>query len=454
MTHVVGPVQTAWRNRFVGTTVGLVVIFSAAFAIRATWIHFFDPSPRDGRFDDSMWYDFSARNIAGGAGYVYFDGKPTAAWPVGYPAFVAALYKVTDERVLAPKMANAVLGGLTAVGVFFLGAAVFGRRAGWAAGGLTAFMPNQVFFSTLVMSEVLSAFLLLSALLVLVYFTLDRKRVRWPAVAVAGGLLGLLTMVRGEFLLLFLVPTLAWRVAFGQWRRALACTAVAALAMALVLTPWTVRNLVRMDYPIVVSTGAVANLLAAHWDGADGGGTFEAGNPIVEQYKHLPNPEREVVTYKAHIRKAVAWAVRHPWDELRLIPRRLYHMYRSDDSAVQWMQVKPILDKQEFDRYQTFSNGYYYMLAGWSILGAAAWWNLRDPRRLLLILVGLYFTFMFGVVFVGDPRYHFALMPVAAVLAAPAVVAVWDYLRPPTSPGRALEAGPQPVAGGPARGAP
>ena len=378
-----------------------------------------------------MWYDLSGRAIAEGAGYVYFDGKPTAAWPIGYPALVAGLYKVTDESILSAKLTNAFLGSLTVVGVYFLGAAVFGRRAGWVAAALIAFMPNQVFFATLVMSEVLASFLLLSVLLVVLYFTMDGDRARWPAAAAAGVLMGLLALVRGEFLLVVLLPLVAWRVAFGQWRRAIAYTGVAALTMALVLTPWTVRNWVRMGYPVLVSTGAVANLLAAHWDGANGAGTFEAGTPIVEKYRHLPNPEREVVVYRAHVRKAVSWAVRHPWEELQLIPKRLYHLYRGDASGVQWIQSRPVLGQEKFEWFQTISNAYYYVLGGWVILGVAAWWNLRDPRRLLLILTAVYFSFMFGVVFVGDPRYHFGLMPTAAVLAAPAVVGVWDYLRPP-----------------------
>ena len=386
-------------------------------------------STRDGRFDDTAWYDGSARSIAEGQGYVFYDGEPTAAWPVGYPAFLAGLYRVTDDSVLSAKVANGFLGALTVLGVYALGARVFGPRAGWAAALVLAFFPNQVFFSTLVMSEILSAFLLLLVLLAVLYLTLDRERARWWGAAVVGLLIGLAALVRSEFLLFFLVPLLPWRLVLGRWRRALGYTGVALAAVVLVLAPWTVRNAVRLDYPVVVSTGSAANLFAGHWSGADGAAIFTPGNAIQEQYKLLPNPEREVAVYRAHVRKAVAWAVRHPWDEITLVPRKLYYLYRGDASAVQWIQTRPVLGQERVDWFTTVSNSYYYAVGGWILLSLPAWWRLRDPKRLLLILTVLYFSLIFGMAFVGDPRYHFALVPAAVVLASLALVVVWEHVR-------------------------
>jgi hypothetical protein len=81
------------------------------------------------------------------------------------------------------------------------------------------------------------------------------------------------------------------------------------------------------------------------------------------------------------------------------------------------------------DWFTTVSNGYYYAVGGWILLSLPAWWHLRDPKRLLLILTVLYFSLIFGMAFVGDPRYHFALVPAAVVLASPALVVVWERMR-------------------------
>jgi 4-amino-4-deoxy-L-arabinose transferase-like glycosyltransferase len=409
--------------------VALAGLFILALALRLAWVAYVDCSPRDGRFDDTFWYDTRGQMLAHGQGYVFFDGAPTAAWPVGYPAFLAAIYRVTDDSVLSAKVANAFLGAFTVLGVYALGSRVFGRRAGWAAALVLAFFPNQVFFSALVMSEILSAFLLLLVLLAVVHLTLKREGSRWWGAAVVGMLIGLTAMVRGEFLLFFLVPFLPWRLVLGSWRRALGYLGVAFVSMGLVLTPWTVRNAVRLHYPVVVSTGAVANLLAGHWPGADGAGSFVPGNVIQEEYVHLTNPQREIAMYKAHIRKAVAWAVRHPWEEITLVPRKLYHLYGGDSAGIQWILSRPVMGKEAVDFFTTLSNAYYYVVGGWILLSLPAWWCLRDPKRLLLMLTVLYFSFIFGVVFVGDLRYHFALVPAAVVLASPALVVVWEHVR-------------------------
>jgi len=396
----------------------LAGLFLLALALRLVWIACVDSSPRDGRFDDPYWYDISAQSIADGRGYNFFDGAPTAAWPVGYPAFLAALYRVTDDSVLSAKVANAFLGALTVLGVYALGARVFGPKAGWAAALVLAFFPNQIFFSALVMSEILSAFLLLLVLLAVVYLTLDGGRSRWWGAAAVGALIGLTAMVRGEFLLFFLVPLLPWRLVLGSWRRALGYLGVAFAALVLVLTPWTIRNAVRLHYPVVVSTGAVANLRAGHVAGATGAFTFAAVMPMQEEYKDLPNPEREVTVYRVLIRKSLAWAVRHPWEEITLVPRKLFQLYRADSAGIEWLLSRPVLGKETVNFLIGASNAYYYLVGVWVLLSLPAWWCLRDPKRLLLILTVLYFSFIFGVVFVGDLRYHFALVPAAVVLAS------------------------------------
>ena len=44
----------------------LVALFLLALGLRLAWIAYADPSPRDGRFDDSSWYDVTAQTIADG----------------------------------------------------------------------------------------------------------------------------------------------------------------------------------------------------------------------------------------------------------------------------------------------------------------------------------------------------------------------------------------------------
>ena len=341
----------------------LAALFLLALALRLAWTAYVDPSPRDGRFDDSSWYDGSAQSIADGKGYVFYDGAPTAAWPVGYPAFLAGIYRVTGDSVPA-EGCQRFPGGPDGAGGVRPGSAGLWPRAGWAAALVLTFFPNQVFFSTLVMSEILSAFLLLLVLLAVLYLTLDRERAHWWGAAVVGLLIGLAALVRGEFLLFFLVPLLPWRLVLGTWRRALGYAGVALAAVALVLTPWTVRNAVRLGYPVVVSTGAVANLLAGHWAGADGAGTFAAGK--------LSRRSTKASQTRSARWQCTRLTSARPWLGRCATPGRRSRWSRASSITstgatrrlCSGIQTRPVMGPEREDWFTTASNGYYYAVAG------------------------------------------------------------------------------------------
>jgi hypothetical protein len=51
----------------------------------------------------------------------------------------------------------------------------------------------------------------------------------------------------------------------------------------------------------------------------------------------LPRPEHEVAIAKAQTRYALEYAGSHPLRELRLVPARLYHLYRHDHAAFAYL---------------------------------------------------------------------------------------------------------------------
>ena len=94
--------------------------------VRVLAVAYVHPDPRDGRYDDSVWYDTTARHLAAGDGYVFdptvwktADGtriypdenelSPTALWPPGYPLTLAVVYKVTGDSVNAARLLNILL---------------------------------------------------------------------------------------------------------------------------------------------------------------------------------------------------------------------------------------------------------------------------------------------------------------------------------------------------------
>ncbi|HUS83402.1 MAG TPA: glycosyltransferase family 39 protein [Dehalococcoidia bacterium] len=417
--------------------VWLAAIFLLALALRVTWLHVVDPSPTDGRIDDAAVYHRLALSIKSGDGFQWEDGfsgppggpfkmAPTAYWSVGYPAALAGVYSLTDSSVPAGKLFNALLGATTCLLVYFVGREVFDRRVGLAAAGILALFPSQVFLPTLLMTETPWTFLTMLLLALTLALTL-RKRPTWLAVALLGLAFGAASLVRGEMLAFPLVLVAVWAVAYRSGWRALRFGGIAVAAMLVALSPWTVRNWTVLGYPVLVSTGSADNLLAGHWSGADGLGSFVPGIEVNNVYKDLPAPEREIAVYKEEVRRAVSFMAHNPAEELRLIPKKLKHFYQRDSRPLDLIRVHPnALSAQNKDIFSNIANAYYYGAAGLALLGIPLWFSLRDPRKLLIVAFLLYYSFLFGFVFIGEERLHAAIIPVLSLLAGVSVVRAWE----------------------------
>jgi hypothetical protein len=82
------------RWRLTSTTLLLALILALAVVLRVLWVAFVSPDPRDGRVDDSLFYDFSAQSLAKGTGYVHFF-RQTLLPPNGLPATRSSLPQST-----------------------------------------------------------------------------------------------------------------------------------------------------------------------------------------------------------------------------------------------------------------------------------------------------------------------------------------------------------------------
>ena len=154
---------------------------------------------------DGHYYDSSARRIVQGLGYSYEivteEGitltKPYSHYPVGYSGFLAGLYAVFGDGQYVATIANAFLGAVAVVLVHRIGLYWLSPRRAMVAALLCGLHLEFVFYSPLVMTEVLAATLPLLAL----WIALASGRSLVGA-AGAGGVLGLATLVQPPSILL------------------------------------------------------------------------------------------------------------------------------------------------------------------------------------------------------------------------------------------------------------
>ena len=88
----------------------LILVAVLFLGTRLGWMAAVDAAP----MSDQLWYFQRAVGLLDGEGYSV-GGRPTAFWPVGYPAFLAGLFAVTGPSLEAAKAANLALSAVALV---------------------------------------------------------------------------------------------------------------------------------------------------------------------------------------------------------------------------------------------------------------------------------------------------------------------------------------------------
>jgi Dolichyl-phosphate-mannose-protein mannosyltransferase len=234
----------------------LLMIAAGALLLRVLYVAL-DVAGNKG-FDDRLYFHDTANNIAAGRGfiepYLYdFLGRtvPSAGHPPLWPTVLAVPSFFGLDSWTAHQFVTVCVGSAAVVAIGVLGNRVGGPRVGLIAAALAAVSPLLIARDGSLLSESLYGLLVVCALLA-AYRVVDRPVPR--SAALLGVLIGLAALTRGEGLLF--VPLLAIPVCIrarprGTSRKRLA--AVAIVATVVTIVPWTVRNWIVFDDPVVIS---------------------------------------------------------------------------------------------------------------------------------------------------------------------------------------------------------
>jgi 4-amino-4-deoxy-L-arabinose transferase-like glycosyltransferase len=243
----------------------LVVLTLAGGALRFAAAS--DPSAYQSR--DEKSYAMIARGLAVTGHYGNPGMTDPMHWPPGAPLLFAAAYKLHPERrgngvwdVPSAYPVQALVGTLTIPAAFLLALLVGGPLAGLLAATAVAFYPPLISASGDLLSEPLGALLVTSALAATVWAL---KRLSPLRLAAAGALFGATILTRAD---LALIPAVALAaVAIVAWRRApdrrvigvLRAAVPMALALAVLVAPWTVFASRQSHHLVVLSSGGASN---------------------------------------------------------------------------------------------------------------------------------------------------------------------------------------------------
>lgn len=215
----------------------LPMLFAFALAVRALHVFQMSGSPFFAhRIGDALVYHQWAKQITGGdwIGTEIFYQAPL------YPYFLALLYTLGIDDIIAVRLVQIGLGATSCVLLALAGRCWFSTRVGLLAGGLLAVYAPAVFFDALLQKSVLDLFFIC----LLLWLLARAMRETTPArLALVGATCGLLTLTRENALVLAL-PIALW-VALpsrGSLRHRATLFAGYGLGLALLLGPVAARN--------------------------------------------------------------------------------------------------------------------------------------------------------------------------------------------------------------------
>ncbi len=368
---------------------------------------------------DEREYLALADSLAAGRGFTYDPALETGTAQrfgraPGYPVFLAALGAGRIDAEHAPRavqIAQAVVGALTIWLIALAASRSAGARAGAAAAVIAAVYPPLVFIPAYVLSETMYCAIAIGAVLVLQRLIdgLDRGedgRHRPGRDAVLFGVLaGIGALVRPA-MLFFLPLALLWLV---KRRQGLAA-ALAAVACAAVLAPWTLRNLRTYDrFVLIASEGGVT-----FWTGnhplAGGEGDL-AANPALKTadlgfraaHPGLSAEALEPLYYA----DAIGWIRSHPVEWAALELRKLFYL------------VVPIGPSYALHsaRYRAATTIPYLIVLPLAAAGAMRR-GTRKPAAMLLLAGS---TVIMSLVFFPQERFRIPTIDPALIVAASAL---------------------------------
>jgi len=415
---------------------------------------------------DGHYYHYGAVRIAEGFGYadeLVIGGvrtwHPWAHYPVGYSAFLAAVYRVFGTGLAVAPVANAVTGALLVAVVHRISLRTMTLNRARIAATITALHPGLIIYSAVLMNEILCALLVLTAAWVAV------RHLRWSSTIVAGVLLGLATLVRPSALVA--APLVALLLPLPRLAAVQRAVVVTGIAVFTVL-PWTYRNCRVMDGCALVSTNGGWNLAI--------GALTETGRfQTLRARDGCPVVTGQVQQDRCWAQVGLSIITENPAHWLGLIPKKLSQTYDHESFAIEYLREADPAAWPESRRVagRALLTAYHQILLVAATLGLIA---LPSPRRVggrgtivqgsllaavlifaiyaaagsehpfwilvaFMPLLGLiplpgappaptverfllafvFATTLTHAVFFGDDRYHLVVTPVFAILAASAL---------------------------------
>ena len=384
----------------------IIIIFILALLLRLLYIFAF-PQAQVTPALDSYEYDRLGWNLASGKGFSFDGINPYLRRGPIYPIVLAAIFKLFGHSYLAVRIIQVFLAAFIVMLSYIIGKRCFGQKIGMLASIITALYPALIFYTGLIMSEIVFTFLLCFSFFAILKGYQDKLRYWY---IISGVCLGLTALCRSEAIMLPLLVLVVLLLVEHNKKIAFINFLILAFFMSLVVIPWTLRNyhIAKEFIPVQYSSGE-AFWIGTYQQYPDEGMSVnlekEPARSIIKDLylTGLTQQEKRIIIDKHLSDDAIKRVIEHPFSYLIYRFKKHYQFWIGGHSNVVVALADSLLSYFEQRNYIKFA-----IKCGLLLL------------NLIIILLGLYgfmvaiwkkinlgFTLITGTPIIYIPLVHF-----------------------------------------------
>jgi 4-amino-4-deoxy-L-arabinose transferase-like glycosyltransferase len=390
------------RNRITKIISSPTFLLGLGVVIRLFWIFWVEVE----QSSDALWYHQAAKGIAEQGRYLQ-EGKATAFFPVGYPAFLSIFYALFGASPFVGQLANVMLSAFLLFFGYDLARRWFSDRIAFLTLLVLVFYPNHIAYCSLLLNELLFTTLVLAGFWLLEPAK-EANSAWWTGLCWAIACHIKPWLIAFPFVLKVMDRHTSWNSVLKIY-----------LVIIVLTLPWAYRNAQVLGTWVPFSTNGGINLWIGNNPHATGTYEFEG-----EVAHALDSTATEVQRGQQAYHLAINYISEHPLAGLKLVPQKWYYLFHHGNEGFYWLKMGKAEISPELWRFGSLFAQIAYLLI--MILAFIFLFtqlirgkNTSFQLSKSLLLCGL-LLFIYSIFF-GYSRYHFPMIPFLIMYACAAL---------------------------------
>jgi 4-amino-4-deoxy-L-arabinose transferase-like glycosyltransferase len=398
------PLMTISSRRFFPLIIVLFVV------LRVVWIYYIPTVP----FSDFATYNNLAGILSKFKPFTHLDWRSLNETAWGYPVFLSLWFAIVGNDLLLAKLLNILLGVATLI-VFYQFALFFGERVGRVATFFFVIWPAQIMYTSVLASEHLGMFALLSALLFIKKASYDERKCIWYS-ALAGLFTGIAYVTRTALVYLIIVAILYILLTPLYFRQKIAHLIL--ITSTFIITLLGFITYMKTIYHVMPIAKSLATLVV----GTNFDSTGGWNEKDIREFSKF-NSVQEANAYAIKIAKRRIF--NNPDKFFLLVTRKILKLWGDEQYGFEWSTIK-LAHKPSFNSVKivfiylrSVSQYFHVFILVFSIIGfvCIGLYKYKDPG-ILLLLLPILSSVLLHILSGTQARYHFPLAPILFVIAA------------------------------------